>query len=691
MTDNVFKTIAGKKNNFQKFTQKALSYKWINKKEFDAINTKLENDVLTIGVIGQMKCGKSTLLNALVFGEEILPSATTPMTASLSIITYGEEKKLEAEFYDRNEWEEIKFQSSRDLDGEDFEESTKAKIKAAKEIVKKSSAIEAEIRELLGTTKEDDFNKLIEYVGADGKYIAITKSVKISIPLDYLKGVEIVDTPGFNDPIVSREERTKAFLSKADAVIMLLYAGRAFDAVDKDIIYNQLKSIGLGKLLIGVNKYDLCIENESETEILNNVKGLLEQANREFHANSIAELVREKDPLLISANMALMSKMNFETIANDENWKFYYNDASKTFGINSQREMLEKSLFPGFEKELMNTIFKSKNEILLKKPVNFIKQRGEKKHLDLISELTQAKNNLRMANKPDDDLENLLKKTKRSEKKINRKVDRFEIEVEEILRKGIDDLTEKTEDLILKSKKTCKAIIDDHGIIIKENNLEEKLFSELEDFQIQLNRLFKKHNGILNSSFKREIGSFISAIDDIAESYDDEFDVQDYITLCKRELSHEILNLNCNDLMPSSEEEEDEEKSLLEKALLYSSAFADGFTLGTISGLTKITLNISTGKQDARDWVDSFYYSLDLKVIEEEILKNGKSIIENVRVKFIDDFLTPIIEELENLQDNKKNKEKEISDVTNRLTQLETDKKKIEEELKEIEVMEINL
>src|SRR5690606_11791507 len=114
-------TIADKKNNFQIFTQKALSYSWISKKEFDAINSKLENDVLTIGVIGQMKCGKSTLLNALVFGEEVLPSATTPMTASLSIITYGEEKKIEAEFYDRNEWGELKFQSSRDLDDGDLE------------------------------------------------------------------------------------------------------------------------------------------------------------------------------------------------------------------------------------------------------------------------------------------------------------------------------------------------------------------------------------------------------------------------------------------------------------------------------------------------------------------------------------------------------------------------------------------
>src|SRR5690606_26253796 len=113
------------------------------------------------------------------------------------------------------------------------------------------------------------------------------------------------------------------------------------------------------------------------------------------------------------------------------------------------------SLFPEFEIALMETIFKSKDEILLRKPINFIKQRGEKIQFDLINELTQANNNFRIANKPDDDLEDLLKKTKRSEKKINRKIDGFEIEVEEILGKGIDDLTIRTEDLIIKYKKAC--------------------------------------------------------------------------------------------------------------------------------------------------------------------------------------------------------------------------------------------
>src|SRR5690554_5552811 len=66
------------------------------------------------------------------------------------------------------------------IDKSNFEgdSNQKSKIKAAKEIVAKSVRIESELPDLLGTKKADAFEKLIEYVGADGKYIALTKSVR---------------------------------------------------------------------------------------------------------------------------------------------------------------------------------------------------------------------------------------------------------------------------------------------------------------------------------------------------------------------------------------------------------------------------------------------------------------------------------------------------------------------------------
>ena len=264
-----------KKQNLLLLANKAAENGWIPKSKSDGakniisleeIKDKLEKDTLTIGVIGQMKCGKSTFLNSFIFEDDILPAATTPMTAALSVITYGEKKKIVAEFYNVDEWAEQKQQASRSLEdaASNLDES---KIKAAKELVEKSAKLGSSLNTYLGKTQDDTFENLIEYVGADGKFISITKSVTIYYPKDYLKGVEIVDTPGFNDPIVSREERTKEFLKKADVVLMMLYAGRPFDATDRDIIFKNVRQCGIGKVLVGINKFRIAAKPILKTRI----------------------------------------------------------------------------------------------------------------------------------------------------------------------------------------------------------------------------------------------------------------------------------------------------------------------------------------------------------------------------------------------------------------------------------------
>lgn len=67
-----------------------------------------ENRLLRIGILGRVKAGKSSFLNALLFnGEDILPKAATPMTAALSIIEYGEKNGFSVDFYSRADLEDI--------------------------------------------------------------------------------------------------------------------------------------------------------------------------------------------------------------------------------------------------------------------------------------------------------------------------------------------------------------------------------------------------------------------------------------------------------------------------------------------------------------------------------------------------------------------------------------------------------
>ena len=74
-----------------------------------------EDRKLNIGVIGQVKAGKSSFLNTLLFdGHKVLPSAATPKTATLTKIEYGEQNRLCVEYYTPEEWAVLEHNASVD-------------------------------------------------------------------------------------------------------------------------------------------------------------------------------------------------------------------------------------------------------------------------------------------------------------------------------------------------------------------------------------------------------------------------------------------------------------------------------------------------------------------------------------------------------------------------------------------------
>ena len=67
-----------------------------------------EGRIFKIGIVGQVKCGKSSFLNALLFDQdELLPMAATPMTAALTVIEYSDKNSAKIEFYNEEDWKEI--------------------------------------------------------------------------------------------------------------------------------------------------------------------------------------------------------------------------------------------------------------------------------------------------------------------------------------------------------------------------------------------------------------------------------------------------------------------------------------------------------------------------------------------------------------------------------------------------------
>ena len=64
---------------------------------------------LKIGIIGKMKAGKSTLINALIFQDFVLSADVQPLTAVLTQISYNEEEttSVKVDFFTEEDLKEL--------------------------------------------------------------------------------------------------------------------------------------------------------------------------------------------------------------------------------------------------------------------------------------------------------------------------------------------------------------------------------------------------------------------------------------------------------------------------------------------------------------------------------------------------------------------------------------------------------
>lgn len=558
---NIFESYKRQKEELRALCQQAVDYGWVKPEFRKELEAKLEAEKLTIGVIGQMKAGKSTFLNAFVFEKDVLPAATTPMTAALSVITYGEQERVVAEFYTEDEWQEQKTTAQCNLQ-EMTDELQRSKVQAAQELVAKSAALGGQLPQLLGKMQEDSLSNLVEYVGADGKYVSITKSVTIYYPKEYLKGVEIVDTPGFNDPIVSREERTKEFLAKADVVLMMLYAGRPFDATDRDIIFKNVGQCGVGKLVIGINKYDIPLEQgEKEEEIRDYVSQEIKKACQASHDDSLKQLLLEATPIPISAEMALLSYLPLELIQKTERYKHAWDRHSENFELVTQAEFLKKSLFSDLTRRVQEVISKEKAEILIAKPRNAIKAAMEKAKQDLDSAILTSEDMIKNLGLPDEELQERQDDIRRARKRVEKRLralenELFEDKFEE-LRKGhiqefdraIDNVAREASSIIDNASRwDTRFVAKVEGLI---QGFRSRTVSRLTDGVIDgRNRLLR-----------RGITGMLSDIEEYVGRYIDDYDPEQLRAVFRRAIAE-------NEVAFEKKDEDIQEKSSLLGTLL---------------------------------------------------------------------------------------------------------------------------
>ncbi len=313
-----------------------------------------ENRGLKVGIIGCVKAGKSSLLNALIFeGKDVLPKVATTETSSLTILKYAQNLSASVQFYDKKDMEELKRDHERyekkfkeivseevkELEkkqqgllnkakeklanfGKTFsrnksdEEAPKQKILSPEEIreraqkiakkeldkdekltashdqyerMKKSGLINPKDLEtrIQADSLEDLNQKLYQFVGKEGKFMPYTKAVQISLNNSNLKDLEIIDTPGVNDPIVSREACTKALLKECDVVFMISPSNQFLTDSDMDLFDRVSNKEGIQRVYFVASQTDSTIVGEAEkfdrnlkTAVINTQKILSSQLNK---------------------------------------------------------------------------------------------------------------------------------------------------------------------------------------------------------------------------------------------------------------------------------------------------------------------------------------------------------------------------------------------------------------------------
>lgn len=169
------------------------------------------------------------------------------------------------------------------------------------EKMKKSGSLNTETKDsrIQANSLQELNQKLLQFVGADGKYMPYTKAVQISLNNPNLKDLEVIDTPGVNDPIASREERTKALLKDCDVVFIVSPSGQFLTDSDMDLFDRVSNKEGLQEIYFVASQADSAVGSMSEVEKSNqHLPTALENAQKALSSqlSNIMEALIQKYP-----------------------------------------------------------------------------------------------------------------------------------------------------------------------------------------------------------------------------------------------------------------------------------------------------------------------------------------------------------------------------------------------------------
>jgi len=201
-----------------------------NRKDLEKIRTKLAEHRFAVGVMGEFKRGKSTVINSLL-EKEIMPSDILPCSATMNRVTYDMHPHVVLRMRD-------------------------------------------------GSTKDISVDRLASYVtkltGENESRAAGVDEAIVYYPCRFCQnGVDIVDTPGLND-----DERmnkiSEEVIPKLDAVIMVVTPDNPFSMSEAEFVRSKLMTSDLSRLIFLVNKIDQVRRKADRPRVIESIRQRIE-------------------------------------------------------------------------------------------------------------------------------------------------------------------------------------------------------------------------------------------------------------------------------------------------------------------------------------------------------------------------------------------------------------------------------
>jgi signal recognition particle receptor subunit beta len=263
----------------------------------DAARRQLEERSCRIAVIGQIKAGKSTFINALARRPGLLPTDINPWTVVVTALHFRRaptppEHAAVFQLFSPEEWNELAAGGGR------LRELTERLVpgfqpdllRAQLEVMRKraESRLGSKFAELLGQCHRYQTvtpELLTDYVSADetrpGKrrhYSDITRSADLYFnDSPFAFPLTLIDTPGTNDPFLVRDEITRRSLENPDLYVFVVSALQRLSAADIGML-RLLSGLHKDRIVVFINRADQLPNLNSDAEA---VKAAVEKRVRE--------------------------------------------------------------------------------------------------------------------------------------------------------------------------------------------------------------------------------------------------------------------------------------------------------------------------------------------------------------------------------------------------------------------------